>query len=370
MSSLGQELSSLELLETPLEETGGWSRLVEGVGKAALRLVDAEGALLEFVCTLPAGEPSRVTTGLGVGREASAVLQVPLGEPRSMGTLTVVRGPGQRPFTPTERTTLADFARAAAMVIRSWRYHAAATQAQVEADQATRSKLSFLSNLSHELRTPLNGILGFSHLLEASSLNANQRSMVSTIVDSGHRLLNTIENILDLAHFEAGTVSLDQLPFSPRGLLERSIAKYQTATEAKNVEWAVHIDESVPAVVEGDAIHLGRAWDHLLSNASKFTARGSITVQLHARPVGMGTVELAFEVEDTGIGLASDRTGHWFSPFHQEDGSLTRKFNGTGLGLALCDRLVRSMGGGLSLLGEPGVGTKARAWVTLVSAGS
>jgi len=153
----------------------------------------------------------------------------------------------------------------------------------------------------------------------------------------------------------------------PRAVFESTVAPFRGQASDKNLAWSALVAPDVPEVVEGDAIRLGQAWGHLLSNAVKFTAQGSISVYLGATPSTSGACKLTFEVEDTGIGL--DETPPGFSPFHQQDDSLTRKFGGTGLGLALCERIVQAMGGGLSLQGKRGVGTKGRAWVTLGRAG-
>lgn len=295
-----------------------------------------------------------------------SLMVAPLGTAEArLGTITVINRPDQPDFTEADAEGLGLFAQVAAWMIRLAEERSRVQEAQTEAKAAVRSKTNFLSNLSHELRTPLNGVLGFSHLLGASALDANQQAMVQTIVQSGQRLLSTVDNLLELAQFETGQFRLENAPFSPRAVLESVVAKHAEAAQEKGLEWKITIDPSLPLVLEGDAVRIGEAWNHILSNSVKFTNQGSITVHLEARKANHGRLELILNVTDTGIGIPTKRSGQWFMPFHQEDGSLTRKFGGTGLGLALCDRIVRQMGGGLSLLGEPGVGTKARVWVDL-----
>lgn len=295
-----------------------------------------------------------------------SIMVAPLGMAEArLGTLTVINRPDQPDFTEAEAEGLGLFAQVAAWMIRLAQERTKVSEAQNEAKAALRSKTSFLSNLSHELRTPLNGVLGFSHLLGASHLDDSQRAMVETIVQSGQRLLATVDNLLELAQFETGQFRLESAPFSPRAVLDSVVAKHAESAEAKGLEWDISTDPSLPLILEGDAVRIGEAWNHVLSNSVKFTNKGVITIHLEARKTLRDRFELILNVTDTGIGLSTERSGQWFMPFHQEDGSLTRKFGGTGLGLALCDRIVRHMGGGLSLLGEPGVGTKVRVWVDL-----
>lgn len=298
--------------------------------------------------------------------KCGSIMVAPIGTAHHrLGTITVINRLDQPDFTPEDAENLGLFVQMAGWVIRVAQEAEQAIQARAQARAALLSKTSFLSNLSHELRTPLNGVLGFSHLLDATALDDNQKIMVQTILQSGQRLLGTVDNLLELAQFETGQFHLESAPFSPRVVLESVIAKHTEVTHEKGLKWKISYAPELPLVLEGDAVRIGQAWNHILSNAVKFTDHGGITVHLEARKTAGGRSELILNVADTGIGLSNERSGRWFMPFHQEDGSLTRKFGGTGLGLALCDRIVRKMGGGLSLLGDPGVGTKVRVWVDL-----
>jgi len=295
-----------------------------------------------------------------------SIMVAPVGGPQGrLGTLTAINRPDQADFETQDAEGLAAIAQTAAWIIRLFQEKARTIRAQAEANAAIRSKTNFLSNLSHELRTPLNGVLGFSHLLDASIADPNQKAMVQTILMSGQRLLATVDNLLELAQFETGQFHLENAPFSPRAVLDAVVAKHSDLSAEKALTWKVSSALDLPVVLEGDAVRIGQAWNHVLSNAVKFTDRGSITVYLEANRTPEGRSELTLSVTDTGIGLSHESSGQWFKPFHQEDGSLTRKFGGTGLGLALCDRIVRKMGGGLSIRGEPGVGTSVRVWVDL-----
>lgn len=322
------------------------------------------------VALSPKNEPDpRESPEVQQRREGSlcgSILVAPIGSAENrLGTITVINRPDQADFTQENADNLGLFAHFAGTIIRLALEHQRTAEARAEAAAAVRSKTHFLSNLSHELRTPLNGVLGFSHLLEASRLDGAQKTMVQAILQSGQRLLATVDNLLELAQFETGQFHLENAPFSPRAVLDSVVAKHVEAAAQKRLEWKISSSPDLPLVLEGDAIKIGQAWNQVLSNAVKFTEQGSITVNLESHKTARGRSELVLNVADTGIGLADERSGRWFRPFHQEDGSLTRKFGGTGLGLALCDRIVREMGGGLSLCGTRGEGTRVRVWVDL-----
>ena len=308
----------------------------------------------------PAAQSRRRETSCG------SILVAPLG-PRGhhVGTITAIHRLDHPDFLPEDAEALKLFCCFAADRILLLRAQAAVFDAQTAAEVANRSRTNFLSNLSHELRTPLNGILGFSHLLDVSRLDSSQRSMVRTIAQSGQRLLSTVDNLLELAQFESGQFQLEVSPFSPESVLLSVVSKNEPLAKEKVLEWVVETGPGVPPILQGDAVRLGLAWNHIVSNAVKFTDRGSISVLLEAKRLTEDRYELDLTVEDTGIGMATDRFGNGFVPFQQEDSSPTRKFGGTGLGLALTDRIARKMGGGLGLWGEPGVGTRVRVRVEL-----
>ncbi len=410
-SLLFREIAALETLETSLHGAGSLAEALQsivdsvahltGADRATLIVMDSSERRIRHFVRGGAGWPEVMTTvsfeeltsgltgwSLNTGEVAlspkgvpdpreseevqlrrvqthcGAILVAPLGPDGDRhGTITLINRPDQPDFTADDADSLRLFAQFTTGTVRLHAAREQVAKARAEAEEALRSKTGFLSNLSHELRTPLNGILGFSHLLETSSLDASQRAMVDTIVESGERLLGTIDNILELAQFEAGQFRLENAPFSPQAVFEGLLEPFHTAAVGKGLAWQTTVGTELPLVVDGDAIRLRQAWSHLLSNAVKFTAEGSVTVRLESRKIDSLRLELALTVEDTGIGLSKERSGPGFSPFHQEDGSLTRRFGGTGLGLALCDRIVRAMGGGLALGNALGGGTRAKAWV-------
>jgi signal transduction histidine kinase len=332
---------------------GGWSlgpgsvpfqELHDGLTGWVLRT--GEVAVSSKECDDPRESPEVRERRRQVG--AGAVLVAPLvGHGVAQGTLTAVRTPDQPDFTADEGEALGLLARFAG---RDMEYLAQRW------DKGAGPLQNLLSNLSHELRTPLNGILGFSQLLEAGPLTADQEPMVSHIVRSGQRLLETVDNLLDLAQFDTGRVQWEDSPFAPQSVFESVTGKYRALAEGKGLKYVVKLDPSVPVICQGDPVRMGQAWGHVLSNAIKFTATGSVTSSLTLEPRTDGPNILRFVVEDTGVGFSPGDRSKTFVPFRQEDSSWTRKFGGTGVGLALCDRIARALGGGLIVESRVGEG--------------
>lgn len=232
-------------------------------------------------------------------------------------------------------------------------------KAKEEAEQASRMKSQFLANISHELRTPLHGVLGIADLLSGTARDEEQADYVATIRQSASELLGIINNVLLFSQIESGRLRLLHEPFALAQVVESTVRELGKAADEKGLQLAWSMADGIPEVVIGDAIHVKHVLQNLVSNAVKFTPSGrvDILVEPAGKDVGPGTTVLRFSVRDTGIGIAPEYRERVFETFVQVDADFDRKFKGTGLGLALCRQLVRLMGGEISILSQPGLGS-------------
>jgi signal transduction histidine kinase len=219
--------------------------------------------------------------------------------------------------------------------------------ATAEALAASRAKSEFLANMSHEIRTPMNGVLGMLSLLEETRLTAMQQEYAATIRSSGEDLLVLIDDILAFAEVESGRMEIERAPFSPRQVLAESLETVAPIAARKGLALAHAVAPETPERLVGDHSHIRQVLVNLLDNAVKFTARGQVRVELSARTLASGEIELHFAVADTGIGIPPVQQERLFVAFQQLDGSPSRRHGGAGLGLALCQRLTERMGGGV-----------------------
>ena len=233
----------------------------------------------------------------------------------------------------------------------------ALNEAKTEAEAATQSKSLFLATMSHEIRTPMNGVLGMLEMLTRSPLNGEQREMVDVIGQSASSLLTIIDDILDMSKIEAGKLQLDYIPLSLRNLVEVAVQLAAPRTREKELELAWWVDPGLPDQVLCDPVRLRQILLNLLTNAVKFTERGTVVVRVSAAEIQPQAALARFEVVDTGIGLSPDQAGSLFTAFVQAEGSTTRRFGGTGLGLSICRRLAEMMGGQIGVDSELGVGS-------------
>jgi hypothetical protein len=229
--------------------------------------------------------------------------------------------------------------------------------ARQEAESLSRARAEFLANMSHEIRTPLNAVIGLAYLLAQSKLSPRDLEYVRRIEGAGKLLLAVVNDVLDFSKIDAGQMLIEDAPFRLDDVLDNLSNLVRTRVQEKNLVLEYVVSPDVPPALRGDALRLSQVLINLVSNAIKFTAEGSVTVFVNAKPPEEGRVELEFGVQDTGIGMTSEQLAHLFQAFSQGDSSVTRKFGGTGLGLVICKRLVELMGGDIWVESRPQAGS-------------
>lgn len=243
------------------------------------------------------------------------------------------------------------------------------SQALEAARAADRAKTEFLANISHEMRTPLNAVIGLAGLALHSVTNLRQQEYLEKIGHAGHTLLSIINDLLDISKIAAGRLELENIPFSLPQLMDKVDSLVAHRVAEAGLAYGVDVDPELPAYLVGDPLRLQQILLNLLTNAIKFTAQGHVHVRFHQCRQDAGQVELAIDVEDTGIGLSPTEIERLFQPFTQADSSITRTHGGTGLGLNICRRLAEMMGGNISVASDPGHGSIFRVRVVLGIAG-
>lgn len=238
----------------------------------------------------------------------------------------------------------------------------------VDAEAANVAKSNFLANVSHELRTPINIIVGFSDLLVASGLTGELLEYVQGIKDASSDMVAIVSDILDYSRIEAGKIELELSDFDPRDVLFSVVNRYRGRAEEKYLDLSCNVDDSVPATLNGDSSRIKQIASCLVSNAVKFTEVGDVFLSLSVDgETSNGDIVLNLTVKDTGIGVNPEKLSELLKPFTQVDASTTRKFGGNGLGLAIAHRLTQLMGGDITVVSDPGVGSSFTAKLNVVA---
>jgi signal transduction histidine kinase/CheY-like chemotaxis protein/HPt (histidine-containing phosphotransfer) domain-containing protein len=229
--------------------------------------------------------------------------------------------------------------------------------AVARAEYASAAKGEFLARMSHEIRTPMNGVIGMLEALKETAKDGRQADYIATAHTSAENLLRIINDILDFSKIEAGQLTLETVEFDIRSMLTHVIHLWEQKAQASKLELKLSIDSALPRWLMGDSARLTQVLSNLVNNALKFTHTGSVTVRANLVPTQGARSRVRFTVADTGIGLTEEAKKRLFVAFMQADGSTSRRYGGTGLGLVICRQLIALMGGELTVESKAGVGS-------------
>lgn len=273
------------------------------------------------------------------------------------GSLSLASSDPNREWTEAERDSLRAVTEMLGASITRQRTQDALLHAKEAAESASRAKSQFLANMSHEIRTPITGVMGMLELLQRTSLDEKQRRYVANTLASADALLTVIGDVLDFSKIEAGKLELETTAFSVADVLDVAGRLLAEKAEAKGLEVACRVAPDVPKRLRGDPDRLRQILINLLSNAIKFTEAGTVLIECANAGRTDSAVILRFAVKDTGCGIAPEQQSMIFEAFCQADGSMSRNYGGTGLGLTICRQLVQLMNGQIAVASTPGQGS-------------
>ncbi len=337
----------IALFNSVAEQITGWTQ-ADAVGKPLSQVF----RLFNEVTQQPSADPARrvIETGLVVGLTAGTVLLAKNGKPTPISsTIAPIRD---------HTGNLTGVVLVFRDITRLKQSETDLIQAKQAAEEANRAKTEFLAHMSHEIRTPIHGIIGVTALALDTSLTAEQREYFNTIQNSADVLLQVISDILDLSKIEMGRLELEALDFDLRATVEQAVEVMAFRAHTKGLELIAHLARNVPTLLVGDAGRLRQVLVNLIGNAVKFTERGYVLVQASADTETVDQVCVHFVVQDTGIGISPEKQSLIFEAFRQADGSTTRRYGGSGLGLTIARNLVEQMGGRIWVESELGKGSQ------------